>query len=602
VYGVERRSGRKWKRIVLWSVIGIFIALGGAAGGYYLWLDAKVSGANERVPADVWEALADDPTTTTVHVTSTSLPPEPTTTTEPAPEAPDAMNVLLLGSDRRSKSAKYYGLSDTIILLHVDPGNNYLSMLSLPRDLRVQVAGYGTQKINAAYSYGGPALTIRTVQEVTGLDMDHYLEVDFQAFRDMTDSLGGVYVEVDRRYYYNGASYERINLQPGFQLLDGADALDYVRFRHDGNLDFGRMERQQRFLSALRQQAMGWDLAFKLPGLINAFFDNVATDLGTNDFIKLAWWGIRLDGARIRQVSLIGRTKTIAGSSYVVCTEEQIAAAVEALLTVPGSEETPAGAATGTESSTATTAVAAADLTGVELDVFNSSAGMGEAAATGEWLRSLGATVVTVDNTSEAVGATLVRHPSGMSAAAQQVASVVGAATVQESGSVPRITVILGSDFAPPAGFTAAAGSDTIPASAIWRALAKKVGFAVRAPAYIPDGYTMSKRTDNNATVYKIKVGDGTQPAFIMLYKSKGADQYLNITETTWLDASAASVGREITYNDTVFTVVGSTGKVERVWWRSDGVLYWVGNTLSHLASEEELLAVAESMILIPAQ
>ena len=232
------------------------------------------------------QALAEDYAATTVYAPSTTLSLGPTTTTEKRPESPDAMNILLVGSDRRSSSGKSYGRSDTIMLVHVDPSNNYLSTISFPRDLRVDVKGYGKQKLNAAYAYGGPALSIRTVQSLTGVDIDHYLEVDFKAFRDMTDSLGGVYVEVDRRYYNNSWTYERINLQPGYRLLSGADALDFVRYRHDSNLDFGRMERQQRFLSAVRQQAMGWDLGLKLPGLIGAFFDNSTTDLGTNDFLK----------------------------------------------------------------------------------------------------------------------------------------------------------------------------------------------------------------------------------------------------------------------------------------------------------------------------
>jgi hypothetical protein len=78
-------------------------------------------------------------------------------------------------------------------------------------------------------------------------------------------------------------------------------------------------------------------------------------------------------------------------------------------------------------------------------------------------------------------------------------------------------------------------------------------------------------------------------------------DQYMNITETTWLEAPAAGAGRQVTYAGTVFAIVGSADEVERMWWKSDGVLCWASNTLSHLASEEELLAVAKSMILIPA-
>jgi LCP family protein required for cell wall assembly len=128
----------------------------------------------------------------------------------------------------------------------------------------VEVPGHGFHKVNAAYAFGGAALAIETVQNLTGVDVDHYLEIDFSAFKDITDSVGGVYVDVDRRYYYDGLDYENIKLAPGYQLLSGDAALDYVRFRHDQNTDFGRLERQQRFLRAMREQAMGWDLPLKV--------------------------------------------------------------------------------------------------------------------------------------------------------------------------------------------------------------------------------------------------------------------------------------------------------------------------------------------------
>jgi LCP family protein required for cell wall assembly len=599
VYAAGRRPGRKWKLAVLWTVLGLFVAVAAVAGGYYLWIDAKVSGANDRVPEEVREVLAEKPSTTLASLAAASG----STATSSTIESPSAMNILVLGSDRRSRTGEAYGRSDTMMIVHVDPDNDYLSVLSLPRDLRVEVAGYGTQKLNAAYAYGGAALAIRTIESLTGVDINHYLEVDFKAFRDITDSLGGVYVEVDRRYYYKGAAYEPINLQPGFQLLDGDDALDYVRFRHDSNLDFGRMERQQRFLSAVRQQAMGWDLAFKLPGLISAFFDNVTTDLETNDFMKLAWWGVGLDGDRIRQVSLIGRTETIAEASYVIAGRETIAEAVQTFLTVPAARETTSSTAASGSSATTTTTIES--LSGVEVDVLNASARTGEAAAAGSWLSGLGATVVTVGNAGENAAATLVKYPPGMSTQAGQVASAVGATSVKESSAVARITLILGSDFALPAGYAVTTNSSTIPSSAVWKGLAGNVSFAVRAPAYLPSGCAMFRRTDNNATIYKIEAGDDDWPAFVMLYRLKvsggSIDQYMNITETTWLEAPAASAGREVMHDGTVFTIVGSSGKVERVWWRIDGVLYWVSNTLSHLASEEDLLAVAESTILIPA-
>jgi LCP family protein required for cell wall assembly len=566
-----------------------------AAAGYYLWLDAKVSAANDRVSDDVLQALAEDPPIIAPPVTDTPL--GPTTTGEKAPESPDAMNILLVGSDRRSTTGKSYGRSDTIMLVHVDPDNNYLSTISFPRDLRVDLKGYGKQKLNAAYAYGGPALSIRTIQSLTGVDIDHYLEVDFKAFRDMTDTLGGVYLEVDRRYYYDGWNYEKIDLQPGYRLLDGADALDYVRFRHDANLDFGRMERQQRFLSALRQQAMGWDLGLNLSGLIGALFDNVTTDLGTNEFIKLAWWGVRLEGSRIRQVTLRGTTQTISGGSYVIASKDKIAAAVESFLAVPRGE--PAGSTTGTGSLTSTTATAVSPLAGVELDVLNSSAPSGSATAVADMLRSRGATVVMVGNATQKGAATQVWYPTGASGTAEKVASVVKTTKIGEESTVSRVTVVLGSDYSLPEGF---ASPGTLPAAAVWRGVASKVLFAVQAPTYVPSEYTISKRSPDNATIYKIKVGDGSRTALVMLYKLKGADQYMNITETTWLDAPLASPGKQVKHDGTVFTLVFTADRVERVWWKGEGALYWVSNTLSHLVSEAELLAVAESMVDVAGQ
>ena len=92
---------------------------------------------------------------------------------------------------------------------------------------------------------------------LTDVDIDEYVEVDFAAFSDITDSLGGVYLDIDRRYYNDDPQWELIKLSPGYQLLDGAHALDYVRFRHDLNYDFGRMDRQQRFITAMREQTHG---------------------------------------------------------------------------------------------------------------------------------------------------------------------------------------------------------------------------------------------------------------------------------------------------------------------------------------------------------
>lgn len=575
-------------------MVGLFVLLLAAGGGSYLWFRGQVAGANQRVTPEVKAVLAEKPSSTIVSVPNT-------------PDSPSAMNLLVLGSDHREDEEEEYGRSDTIILVHVDPDNDYLSVLSLPRDLRVKVPGYGLEKINSAFALDGPALTIKTVEQLTGVDINHYLEVDFNAFRDITNSLGGVYVDVDRRYYNDDARWELIKLAPGYQLLNGDDALDYVRFRHDLNLDFGRMERQQRFLAALREQAMGWDLPFKLPKLVTALFKNINTDLGANDILKLAYWGIGLDGERIRQVSLTGATDTIGGISYVVAADAAIADAVRDFLTIPGTGAATGTTSVGSNSSSTSTSVVTFDLSGIDVDVLNANGRAGEAAAAGEWLRSLGAAVYTVGNAGQAdQKSTSVKYPSGMSAGAKQVATAVGAESVSRSSSVQRVTITLGKDFQLPPKFALPPSPETIPSAGGWKTIAQMVPFPVQAPAYLPDGYGFVERMPPSGATYDITVGGGTKPAFKMLYRlkqaGKYADQYMGITETTWLDAPAASKGREVKRDGTAFTIVGTNEKVDHIWWKADGVLYWVSNTLSYLLSKEEMLAVAQSMLSIPSR
>ena len=190
------------------------------------------------------------------------------------------------------------------MVMHVDPDADYVSVLSLPRDLRVDLGRHGYQKINAAYAYGKDALAMQTVQELTGLKINHFVNVSFDAFRAVTTALGGVYVDVDRRYYYGGPDFERVDVQPGYQRIAGDQALQYVRFRHDDNNDYGRIDRQQRFLRAAKEQALNWSLATKIPSVVSLLAENVTSDLSTMDAIKLSWWGIKLGMGRVKQVNL----------------------------------------------------------------------------------------------------------------------------------------------------------------------------------------------------------------------------------------------------------------------------------------------------------
>jgi len=330
VYTVERLRKRRLRRAILWSLVGIVAAALAVGIGSYIWLYVVVN--DSQITDSSFVSVID------------SVP-------EDAIETPSGMNILLLGSDKRPTNSGEESRSDTVILVHVDPDEDYLSMLSFPRDLRVEVPGHGIQKLNYAYAADGPSLTVQTVEALTKVDIQEYMEVDFHAFSDITDSLGGVYLDIDRRYYNDDpdSGWEFIKISPGYQLLDGADALDFVRFRHDLNYDFGRMDRQQRFIAALREQAMGWNLPLRLPGLVSALFDNISTTLSTNDIIRLAAWGVRLNGDRIRQVTLVGDIQTIEGVSYVILPDGALGEAVDKLLTPPDASDQTASSGDSTD-------------------------------------------------------------------------------------------------------------------------------------------------------------------------------------------------------------------------------------------------------------
>jgi LCP family protein required for cell wall assembly len=584
----------------LWSLVGLVVLLlaggGVVIGGSYLWFHHVVVQANSRVSPAAKTALSTKPQSTLVSVAP------------PAPESPDAMDILVLGSDNRGNETN--GRSDTLMLVHVDPGENFMSILSIPRDLRVDIPGRGLDKINAAYAYGGAALSISTVKELTGIDINHYVEIGFGAFEDLTNALGGVYVDVDHRYYNDDPAYELIKLSPGYQLLGGHDALEYVRFRHDQNADFGRIERQQRFLVALREQAtaMGPGLVFKLPSLVNALFRNVGTDLSANDVLKLAYWGAKLNGDRIRQISITGSTPTINGISYVEASPEAIRQAVTDFLTPPSAASvsesggSPTGAsASSTGSSTASTQALQPDLSRVTLDVVNGTGRPGINQAIVNWFKSLAATVASSSEASHSpLQKTTVGYPSGEYSTARLVARAVDADSVTFDRSLSRVTVTLGEGFALPAAFTPPATPETIPNASEWKALATMISFPLEAPGYIPADYTYEDRMPKKGGTYGVKVGSGTQPALRMVYQYQKTDQYLGITETTWLDAPVASKGDEVQHDGVTFTVVGTSQDVDHVWWKKDGVLYWVSNTLSYDLTKKDLLAMAESMIDIP--
>jgi hypothetical protein len=445
--------------------------------------------------------------------------------------------------------------------------------------------------MNAAYTFGGAALVIRTVQDELGLNLDHYVELDFNAFKEITDALGGVYLDVDRQY-----DDGKIQFAPGYQLMDGLNALRFVRTRHDTNIDFGRMQRQQLFLSALREQAMSWDLPFKLPGLIERLFSNVKTDLTANEILKLAYWATKLDGDRMKMTTIVANIETVDGVSYVLASDEEIDAAAAGFLTPPPASADEDEDSMDDEAALPPARLKPADLTGTWVDIINRSGRTGQAALAAAWVSRLGARVNSARSIPDRVlDGSEVAYPPGTRADAELVAGALGIDTLREVSLLRRPTVTLGKTYAISLQSDIAAAQPD-PGVVQWSGLAQEISFPLLAPSFLPATCSYSYQR-----AYVITVGGGTEPAYRVGYKFGNEDQYLCLNGTTWLDAPLASGGQEIEADGTVFTIVGSSTKTDRVWWTKNGVLYWVGNTLLYELNKEDLLAVALSAVQIPA-
>jgi LCP family protein required for cell wall assembly len=207
-------------------------------------------------------------------------------------DAGKPQTILLMGSDKRSKNAidarrGLIGkpLSDTMILMRLDPSKQATALLSLPRDLKVEIPGYGVDKLNAAYSLGGARLTVRTIRRLDPrLKINHVINVDFHGFSKAVNALGCIYVDVDRRYYNETDAYSKIDIQAGYQRLCGQDALAYVRFRHEDN-DFVRATRQQDFLRQVKAQVGAFGIIQDRDKLLHIFSKYTSSDLNSRSGI-----------------------------------------------------------------------------------------------------------------------------------------------------------------------------------------------------------------------------------------------------------------------------------------------------------------------------
>ena len=293
--------------LVVWAVTG------------YLSVRSGVEAANERVPAGVRRQLSK---------TDGLLVSTPTT-------------ILVLGTDGGDRPGRQdANRSDSIMLLRTDPGKRRLAYLSIPRDLQVEIPEVGVAKINAANQIGGPALALRTVEDLTGLDVNHVAFVDFDRFEELIDAVGGIDVDVPRPIRSNRfdcpfksskqcASWKGWRFERGEQHMNGRRALTYSRIRHNllhpGETDFDRARRQQQVVSATLDKVTGAGTVLKLPFVGGDLVTPLATDLGAWDLMQLGWSYFRADTGRALHCRLGGDPATVGGESVILGTEDNVA-------------------------------------------------------------------------------------------------------------------------------------------------------------------------------------------------------------------------------------------------------------------------------------
>jgi polyisoprenyl-teichoic acid--peptidoglycan teichoic acid transferase len=218
-----------------------------------------------------------------------------------------AQRVVLLGSDARAGEASR---SDTIVVAKAGEG-----MLAVPRDTLVEIPGLGEDKINAAFATGGPELTVKTLENLTGLPINNYVVVHFDGVEDIVNALGGVTLEVEQPIKV-GIEGRRVFIPAGTQTLNGIEALAYVRFRDTPTADIGRIGRQQRFLQELAKEATSPAKLPRLPATARAVWRNIDTNMNPLEAARFAI-RMRLTGDTEAEI-YPGTPQYIGGISYWV--------------------------------------------------------------------------------------------------------------------------------------------------------------------------------------------------------------------------------------------------------------------------------------------
>ncbi len=313
IFEAGDRGPSMWRRLLLGAVLVIFASASATAVAAFREVDRVVNALRVQPELKLGADIAK---------------------TEPG----KPQTIMLLGSDRRPKNnlegAAGDARSDTIILVRLDPKKKATALMSLPRDLKVKIPGHGTDKINAAYEEGGPRLTLKTVKQLTGLRINHVINIDFRSFYAGVNALGCVYADVDRRYFNNSAEFAYINVPAGYQRLCGREALQYVRYRYEDN-DLVRSARQQDFLRQAKQQVGVGRLIKDRSKLVKIFGKYTSSDIRDRaEVLRIVKLAVGSIDQPVREVHFEGKI----GASYVTASSRSVRKFAAQFL---GVEETP---------------------------------------------------------------------------------------------------------------------------------------------------------------------------------------------------------------------------------------------------------------------
>ncbi|WP_225913879.1 LCP family protein [Leptolyngbya ohadii] len=342
------RSSSKWRWVGLTAGLAIIAAVSASAGAL---LAVAISGTplmQSRLSAEEAKAFnQDEPIATGMNLK--------------LPQLTRPVNVLVLGikvlssevenPPPETQNLRYHavvnsldGLSDSMLLVRFDPQSHQLTVLSLPRDTRTLVEGAGTTKLNEANVYGGPALAARSVTELLGgVEIDRYVRINVQGVEKLIDALGGVKVNVPQDMSYKDDSQHLyINLKKGEQLLNGAQAVQFLRFRYDALGDIGRVQRQQMFMRALVEQALKPTTLSKTPQVLSVIQSNLDTNLNVEELIALAGFAAQTNRPNVKMLMLPGSFSSSSEyeASYWLPNQFKIDALMQQYFGLPATSDT----------------------------------------------------------------------------------------------------------------------------------------------------------------------------------------------------------------------------------------------------------------------